>query len=578
VSTLRTAAWLAVAAATQLGCGKTNDPATNPRSNAGPAGAAGVGSAPTNPTAAGGVGGVGGVADMPLACDTPHPGPAPLGRLRNAELNRSLRSFMPAGSGAAQLQWLTETETAPPLDEPASRLSDGELGSVNSLAHEIAKLLADDASSSGWLAGCDVALKGEAPCRDLLAEPLVERAYRRALDDDDRAELADIFAIGRQLGGDFKSGMRAIVEFALQTPDFLYLLEQGNGKVSGDAVELTSYEMAARLAYFLTGSPPDDELFQAARDGTLEPDEVTAQAQRLLGSPQNRAIVSGFYSRLFSLDVVNPNVDPTFAPLLNQQVIEAMREGSLRFIEDVTFDGPGTFEALLSEPSEWVNGPLATFYGLPGVNGNDWQKVELDPTRAAGLFTQPAFLVAASYSSRTHPVQRGRAILSSVLCSAPGLPPPGVIAAVDVPPAVSGTTRQLLEAETGAAPCQNCHRDMNAIGFAFEHYDAVGRWRDVDSGLPVDSSGELAITDARGPFRDAVELVHHIATSDDAKACFVTQWLGDAYRRAEMPEDACSKAELAQAFIASGGNITQLVVALSQTDNFRYRLKAELAP
>ena len=327
----------------------------------------------------------------------------------------------------------------------------------------------------------------------------------------------------------------------------------------------------------MTGSPPDDELFQVARHGTLEPDEVTAQAQRLLGSPQNRATVSGFYSRLLSLDTIDPTADPTFAPLLNQQVIEAMREGSLRFIEDVTFDGPGTLEALLSEPSEWVNGPLATFYGLPGVNGNDWQKVELDATRAAGLFTQPAFLAAASYSSRTHPMQRGRAILSNVLCSPLGLPPAS-IAFTDEPPAASGTTRQMLETETAAAECQGCHRDMNAIGFAFEHYDPLGRWRDVDSGLPVDSSGELAITDARGPFRDAVELMHNIAKSDDAKACFVTQWLGDAYRRAEMPEDACSKVELTQAFIASGGNITQLVVAVTQTDNFRYRLKSELAP
>jgi hypothetical protein len=182
-----------------------------------------------------------------------------------------------------------------------------------------------------------------------------------------------------------------------------------------------------------------------------------------------------------------------------------------------------------------------------------------------------------SYGRSTNPVQRGLSILRNLLCYSPPAPPANIdTVPLEVPS--PSTLREKLTISTAAPACQECHHDINPVGFAFEHYDGVGKWRDMDEGFPIDSSGELYRTDARGTFSGAPELLQHVAESDDAKTCLVSHWLSAAYRRDEAPEDACAKAELARAFLDSDGKVTELLVGLAQSDNFRYRLKSELAP
>jgi hypothetical protein len=138
--------------------------------------------------------------------------------------------------------------------------------------------------------------------------------------------------------------------------------------------------------------------------------------------------------------------------------------------------------------------------------------------------------------------------------------------------------RERLTSATQGPVCQGCHHDINPIGFAFEHYDAVGRWRDTENGQTIDSSGELYRTDAQGRFGDALELMQRIADSNDGQACFIEHWLERAYRRGADPADACTQSRLLQAFDGSDGNLVELMVALAKTDKFRFRLKSELAP
>ncbi len=147
-----------------------------------------------------------------------------------------------------------------------------------------------------------------------------------------------------------------------------------------------------------------------------------------------------------------------------------------------------------------------------------------------------------------------------------------------VDPTPDSTTRQRLEMATDNPVCQACHREINPVGFAFEHYDQLGVWRDTENGFPIDSSGEIFRTDMQGKFADALELVNRMASSNDAKSCFVSHWLEAAYRRAAAPEDACARQALERAFAATGDKVVELMVALTKTDNFRYRLKSELAP
>jgi hypothetical protein len=385
--------------------------------------------------------------------------------------------------------------------------------------------------------------------------------------------MRQVFATGRELGGGFAGGVRAVLQVVLQGPDFLYLIEQAEGDVVSGVAALGPYETASRLSYFLTGSMPDEELLAAAQAGPFSAEEMETQARRLLGSPGNRLVTRHFFERLLRLEKITALAEPAS---YTAEIAQLALEETGKFVEHVTFDGAGTLGALLTEPYSFMNGELAAFYGHPGVAGDAFQLVPLDPAKRAGVLTQSAFLTSTSSGGRTRPVQRGLSVLTKILCLE--LPPPPPDIAIPLDPPISGpvTTRQQLELATQSVACQDCHRDIDPIGFAFEHYDAVGLWRDTEDGLPIDSSGTLYETDAPGAFADAIELVQRIARSEDAQSCFGKNWLRYSHGRELAPEDACALEQLEAAARDSGGNVVELLVALAKTDQFRYRLGSEL--
>jgi hypothetical protein len=554
-----------------FGCGKTGadsaDKTPNMSTGGGNSGTSGAsatgGSAPMKP------------GQMPgSACTVPgpSPGPAPLSALDNFEVNRSLRALFGSTLPSDGLLWLVEDQqSGRPFSNTAQDIPPRPM---HALAQDLALQLSKDATATQAFSHCRPLAPDDQTCAAAFIESFVARAYRRPLDKEDRDDMKAVFAEGQRLTGDFAGGVRAVVEVALQSPEFLYLVEAGAGEVADTSVELTGSETAARLAYFLTAAPPDTELAAVAAKGALSADTLEDQARRLLGSPASRELVRHFYGGMLRLRSENTNNDLGYTA----QIASLAQEESERFVEDVTFDGAGTFAALLTEPSTWVNGPLAQFYGLPGVAGADFQKVALDPSRRAGVLTQAAFLRAHAHAASTSPVHRGLAVLRELLCVE--IPPPPVDIGPLSPPEAPepATIRQRLTVATQGVECQSCHDDINPLGFAFEHYDAVGKWQDTDNGLAVDASGVLAKTDAAGPFADAIELLKRIADSDDAKACFVGHWLAQAYRRPAEPADACTVEQLSQAFADSDGNLVELMVSLAKSDNFRYRLKSELTP
>ena len=137
------------------------------------------------------------------------------------------------------------------------------------------------------------------------------------------------------------------------------------------------------------------------------------------------------------------------------------------------------------------------------------------------------------------------------------------------------TMRERLSSATASPPCATCHALINPIGLAFENYDAFGRYRELESGVPIDASGRLEQTDAKGPFANALELIDHIAASEDAARCFQQHWLEQAWRRPLEVEDSCEVSRVAQAFEDSGGQISALMVAAAQSANLKYRKKSE---
>jgi Protein of unknown function (DUF1588)/Protein of unknown function (DUF1592)/Protein of unknown function (DUF1595) len=534
------------------------------------------GTAPTTETGGAGSGGAGplgvglggqDVGGLPgLDCEAgagPGLDPAPLARLSNEELNNSVRALLPSGTNDVGLPWL-------PADEAGyAALPNVSTEAVHALAHAVALRLTTDGAA--FLGGCDPGARGDDECREALLFPFVERAYRRPLEDEDREELAAVFAAGRELGGDFASGARAVIEVALENPDFVYLIERGTEPVPGDAlVDLTSYERAARLSYFLTASPPDDELWAAAKAKELDAAALAKHAERLLDSRLSGAQLSRFYARW-----VGAGTPSEITPLgFDASLAADAAESSRRFVEDVLTRRDGTFRALLTEPSTWTNGALAEFYGF-SATGAAWQKVMLEPAQRGGLFTQPAFLASTSHGASTSAVTRGLLVLERLLCyDVPTEPADLVVPLPEVPS--NPTERAQLEAATNAPQCTPCHSALDSVGFAFGHYDAVGRWRDTDAGLAVDSSGNLDRTAAAGSFEDALELMQRIAETDDAKRCFVKGWLERAGRVAIAPLNPCNHLDVNESFIASDGNIRQLLLTIAKSATFRRRFASEL--
>jgi len=222
--------------------------------------------------------------------------------------------------------------------------------------------------------------------------------------------------------------------------------------------------------------------------------------------------------------------------------------------------------ALLTSPSTFADTDLANFYGdAPPADGTGFQRVALDPARGAGLFTQGAFLATHAHADQTSPVLRGKFVRARLFCTPPQPPPPDIVVK---PPTVDPrlSTRQRFQQHTADGFCATCHLNMDPIGFGFEHYDATGRWRDIDGGQPVDATGMLAGTDVDGPFDGAAQLASKLAGSSEVAACSATQWFRYAFGRSEaLPADGCALATLADALAGKGGGDFRTMVRTTVT-------------
>jgi hypothetical protein len=218
-----------------------------------------------------------------------------------------------------------------------------------------------------------------------------------------------------------------------------------------------------------------------------------------------------------------------------------------------------------------MNADVAAFYGVPGPAVAEFQRVDLDPNQRAGLLTQPSILAVNAHADQTSPVHRGKFVRERLLCEPIAPPPPDVKA---VPPAVdpNATTRERFAQHDKDPACAYCHKLMDPIGFGFEHYDAMGTWRDLEQGLPIDASGEITSSkDVDGTFDGAIQLAERLSTSEEVRACVVTQWFQYGHGRPNTKDDACTIQKLQTSFADAGYDIKELLVALTQTDAFLYR-------
>ena len=378
----------------------------------------------------------------------------------------------------------------------------------------------------------------------------VERAWRRPVDPVETDRFIKVIASERKAGESFRSAYRSAVSAVLASKDFLYLRE---GSIKERRDRINDWELASRLSYMLWGSMPDDALFEAARTGELhKPEALRKQVARMIADPKIARFAEGFPRQWLQLHKVGmfPPDRKTY-PEYNNNLERSMIQETTRFFTEVFNNNLSLRELILSD---WtmVNPRLADYYGIAHPGGSDFVKVKLRPEdHRGGLLRQASILSLTSDGTRHRPIHRG-VWIAETLYGATIPPPPPNVEPLNLlrPDAKKSTLRMELDTHATNASCAACHRKIDPLGFAFEHYDAIGRWRDFDRSsaamgvfkkgnepvFPINAKSEMA----DGRKFDGAESLQKLMVQDIDRIAeaFVEKLATYALRRAMTVDDA----------------------------------------
>jgi mono/diheme cytochrome c family protein len=330
----------------------------------------------------------------------------------------------------------------------------------------------------------------EEPCARRILSTLATRAYRRPITDREIDTLLGFYKDGRQ-GGDFDSGIQRGVERILAAPSFLFRVErEPAGLAPGSTYRLSDLDLASRLSFFLWSSVPDDELRDAATRGALgDPVVLERQVQRMLRDPRSSALVDNFVARWLELGKLTGAVpDTELYSEFDENLRAAMEQETKLFVGSQLHEDRSVVDLVTADYS-FLNARLATHYGIRNIYGSHFRRVTFTDGVRGGLLGQGSILTVTSYPNRTSVTMRGRWLLANVLGAPPPPPPPDIPALEEAGAGGRPTSlRERMEAHRANPACASCHRRMDPLGFALEHFDAVGKWRTSSDGAPIDAS------------------------------------------------------------------------------------------
>jgi len=336
----------------------------------------------------------------------------------------------------------------------------------------------------------------EARCAKTILTTLARRAYRGTVTPDQLEMLTRFYEQGRHEGGSFDAGIEFALRRLLVSPEFLYRIEADPASTpSGGVYRINDFELASRLSFFLWSSIPDDELLDAAAKGTLRtPAGLKTQVRRMLADRRSETLAQNFGGQwLLIRNVLTARPGEIYALAFDDTLRQAMQRETEMLLDSVIRENRGVLE-LLTADYTFLNERLAQHYGIPGIQGSHFRRVQLpadSPRR--GLLGQASILTITSPAIRTSPVIRGKWILNNILGTPPPDPPPNVPALSDRrTQAKLKTMRERMAEHRSDAVCASCHSMIDPAGFALENFDAIGRWRTVDESYnPIDASGKL---------------------------------------------------------------------------------------
>jgi hypothetical protein len=408
----------------------------------------------------------------------------------------------------------------------------------------------------------------EGACAQRFVADFGRRAFRRPLEAEEHTRFIQLYSEVAAESGT-ADGLSAVIQAALLSPQFLYRVEAPLARTADSGAlgpPLGAYELASRLSYFIWGSMPDEELLTHAGAGDLGTiDGLETEARRLLASPKASERIGEFHGQWLGaarLKSVSRNDSPAGAG-------ESWARSLLGFVDDVFLSGGGT-ERLLTERRVLVDSTLAPIYGYaPPAEGEIGFVVPPEPR--PGLLGQPGLLALLALPDQSSPIRRGVFVREQLLCQGVPAPPPTVNNSPP-DPAPGLTTRERFKVHTEAAECAKCHELIDPVGFGFEGYDQLGRYRSEEEGNPIDTSGSLdQVRDESlaGPFQNLDELAARLAHGSTVLHCLGEKWLEFGLGRPPSKNDEC------QLQIALGPSdettpLSELIVAIVKSPAFRY--------
>ena len=428
---------------------------------------------------------------------------------------------------------------------------------------------ASDKDSRRRILTCDPA-SGRA-CVEQIVARLARRAYRRPPTQREVDALMRVADLGTSSGQSAEHGVQLAIQALLVSPNFLFRIERDPDPRNRTLVHrLSPFELASRISYFLWSSMPDDELLAVAESGRLTDSQVlAAQVDRMLADPRASEFAANFAGQWLetrNLDSVKP--DPDLFKEWTPQLREAMKTETTMFFEYVLRENRPITD-FLNASYTFLNERLAAHYGIPGVSGAEFRRVELTTDRRGGVLSHAGVLTVSSYPTRTSAVIRGKYVLQNIL-GIPPAPPPD-----DVPPLSDSagdgkrSMREQLTVHRSNPTCAACHRNMDPLGFGLENYDAIGRWRDADGVFPIDASGTLPDGQRFATPGEMRTLL--VSQLPQFSRTLTSRMLTYALRRSLQPYDRSAVESIQRAVAADGYRLRTMVHQIVESLPFQAR-------
>ncbi len=421
----------------------------------------------------------------------------------------------------------------------------------------------------GKLITCEMTYDEYEECARTVLTNFASLAYRRPALDSEVSGLVELVKMAVAESDHPEVGLANAMQAVLISPHFIFRVELDEDPTSLDPHDLSDYELASRLSYFIWSSMPDETLMNLAAEEELNDDTVLAeQVERMLNDSKSNSLVDNFaaqwlYTRAMNSVEPEPNTFPDF----DDELADGLRKETEYFFK-AFLDENIPIEEMLTADFTYLNERVATHYGIEGITGSEMRRVDLSGNdKRGGILTQGSLHTVTSYPARTSPVQRGKWVLEQILCNEPAPPPPGVEGLVDEIDS-NASLRDRLEQHRADPVCAACHQIMDPIGFSMEHFNAVGQWREDDNGFEIDDTG--VFPDGTS-FEGTFEMSEVIKADPKLRECVAEHMYTYALGRGYESYDEYHLTELAERYSAAGGGLRDLIREIVLSESFRKR-------